>query len=1358
MRIRKGAKELSGTKWSWSEWRGPRLRIIVAALSAGLALAVLLTIFVVNAGATASGDTYTWTGADASVKPYWSDPLNWTCSGPNCGSNGSTPVSDPHSDVVLGSGGDYSSNIDQSVDVNSLSILDPSYQIVGSGSLIVDTTATLAGSIGISGSQTYNGAVTISTAATIRDPSSVLFDSTVDSESGQTAQLLLFAPTTLSGAVGATYPLLTFSNQQATTIGGGTIDATQTVQLEGAVALTSDTSINAGTGYVNFTSTIDGAHSLGITAGTLVFDGDVGATTPLTSLTVSGTSATLDAGSVATSGMQAYSNGLEAESAATFTGAGVTFGGALTTSSGQAVTIDGPAMFAGGASGLGNLAVNGNLTISAGTFTAPGSGSTLSIGGNPGGNLDVTGGSFGNNNGTVTFDGSGSTQQLQGTVPQFAGLSVASGSQLDTNGNSVNAESITGSGEITDGGAPATLVVSPTSGDTFPGAIAGSLSLVSNDTGGELALTGPVSYSGSTTIGSGGLVFTGPFSLFGDIVNDGSLTFQLPTTTAYPGSISGSGSLTQAGPGTLALAGAVSYTGTTTAFANAPLVFAGSLSLTGNIIDGGSIAFQLPSATTYAGIISGSGLVQQTGSTALTFDGANTYTGGTQVVGGKLDLGPGGSLVSSGAVSVAQNTTFDISQAGNQTIGDLSGNGAVNLGANMLTLGTGNSMTYGGTFAGSGGVTKQGTGVLTLTGNSQTAPGYTGTTTIAQGTVDFDNTDNFGTGEILLNGGTLQWAQNNTADPSSALSLGPSGGTLDTNGNDVTLSSSVSGPGGLTKVGAGVLTMAAPSTYTGGTQVQDGTLQLGSAGALAPTGAVSLARGTTFDISQTTAPDQTIGDLSGSGFVNLGSNTLTLGTSNSTTFSGIVAGQGGLTKIGSGTFELTGPNSYGGATQVQGGTLQLAPGGSLPSATALSLTSGTTFDMSPAGNQTIGDLSGSGGTVNLGYHDLQLGTLGSTTFSGQVVGTGELTKVGTGTLTLDGQSTYTGGTFVQDGTLQLGRGGSLATNGSVSVGGPGTNASFDISQAGDQTIGGLSSNGDQVTVNLGSNTLTLAGGTQDSTYSGTFVGSGGIIKQGGGTLTLTADSSSTFSGSTLVTGGLIDFNSGQQLRVARSDHPERRRPAMGHQPQQHDLAGSPASGSQRRHAGHQRQHSLPDRPAHRQRSADQVWYRHAHSLRRQHLLRGDGRHGWNARGPRRIHRDRLAQRRERRQRDDRGHARGVEHGQRRVAQLPQGRHHRRRAGVQSRRHPHRRARRSCADLSRRGRHHRRNGQVHPGCAQLQPGQLHGHGGPGRPACEQHVKPRHRRRADRAQHLHVHGHGHKPDRQQYLCCLRPVRSG
>ena len=170
----------------------------------------------------------------------------------------------------------------------------------------------------------------------------------------------------------------------------------------------------------------------------------------------------------------------------------------------------------------------------------------------------------------------------------------------------------------------------------------------------------------------------------------------------------------------------------------------------------------------------------------------------------------------------------------------------------------------------------------------------------------------------VFTGGTLLIT---SAGVTSALpiSLQSQGGIVDTNGNNATLSGAISGPGGLSKIGAGTLTLSGQSTYTGATAVNVGTLQAGAINAFSPSSAFSIASGAVLNLA---GFNQTIGSLSGAGAVTLGAATLTTGNDNTnTTYSGVMSGTGGLTKIGNGTLTLTGANAFTGATIVNAGGL-----------------------------------------------------------------------------------------------------------------------------------------------------------------------------------------------------------------------------------------------------------------------------------------------------------------------------------------------------------------------------------------------------------------------------------------------------
>ena len=91
------------------------------------------------------------------------------------------------------------------------------------------------------------------------------------------------------------------------------------------------------------------------------------------------------------------------------------------------------------------------------------------------------------------------------------------------------------------------------------------------------------------------------------------------------------------------------------------------------------------------------------------------------------------------------------------------------------------------------------------------------------------------------------------------------------------------------------------------------------------TAGITLNGNAKLDITAHNPPGVTIGSLDGAGSVLLGGNTLTIGSNNqSTTFSGVIQGTGGVSKTGTGTLTLSGANSYSGGTTVSAGVLNVS--------------------------------------------------------------------------------------------------------------------------------------------------------------------------------------------------------------------------------------------------------------------------------------------------------------------------------------------------------------------------------------------------------------------------------------------------
>jgi autotransporter-associated beta strand protein len=220
----------------------------------------------------------------------------------------------------------------------------------------------------------------------------------------------------------------------------------------------------------------------------------------------------------------------------------------------------------------------------------------------------------------------------------------------------------------------------------------------------------------------------------------------------------------------------------------------------------------------------------------------------------------------------------------------------------------------------------------------------------------------------------------------------------------------------------GSLVLAADNTYTGGTTVFGGTLQVGSAANL---GGVSARL--TLDGGTLQATD--LLDLAAPIVLNSGG-----GTMNSDGFivhlTGAISGSGGLTVIdrGCGRLIVGGSNSYSGGTDIEGGTVQLDSGNALGDAAGSLIVNGT---LNLNGNSaSVGALSGNGAitddatgsglvsvfTVGVGGSQSEYDGAIPDGANGQCVA---LTKAGLGGITLAGANGYSGGTTVAADTLDL---------------------------------------------------------------------------------------------------------------------------------------------------------------------------------------------------------------------------------------------------------------------------------------------------------------------------------------------------
>ncbi|MDY0167389.1 MAG: autotransporter-associated beta strand repeat-containing protein [Thermoguttaceae bacterium] len=524
---------------------------------------------------------------------------------------------------------------------------------------------------------------------------------------------------------------------------------------------------------------------------------------------------------------------------------------------------------------------------------------------------------------------------------------------------------------------------------------------------------------------------------------------------------------------------------------------------------------------------------------------------------------------------------------------------------------------------GGGGLTKQGSGVLTLSGENT----YTGVTTVSQGTLKLGNHSALGTTAgktVVESGATLDIAgfKAGTGTPGgewievSGVGVGGAGALINSGASQTQAFSNITllgdttfggtgrwdlrdgtfAAGGhkITKVGTGLVSIVrAAVTDPGDIDVNGGTFRIeGSTNWNAATPAtIRVAGGARFDYWATTiAHNQNIEltggmisanstsspSLSGTLTLNAGNNTIGVGNewqSPTLTITGRITGDGGFALNGRNTqgdggtgiliFTNTG-NDYVGDTAVNTGTLRLGAAGVIPNGSGkgnLVLNAGSaaagTFDLNGF-NETVNGLQGTSGAVlgqvvNNAVGTASVLTVGggdaTSTFAGILrdnTGTGgtlALAKIGTGTLTLSGENTYTGDTNVDQGALRITNPNALGTGavavantarlelaGNITV----TGQSLTMVGRGGNNIGALQTQSGQntwagdVTIGAGEtrigasgagNTLTISGAIDDGGNNGTLA-----VRNNNGTTILAGEN--TYGGNTDVVIGLLKIDGG----------------------------------------------------------------------------------------------------------------------------------------------------------------------------------------------------------------------------------------
>ena len=492
-------------------------------------------------------------------------------------------------------------------------------------------------------------------------------------------------------------------------------------------------------------------------------------------------------------------------------------------------------------------------------------------------------------------------------------------------------------------------------------------------------------------------------------------------------------------------------------------------------------------------------LFQQLGSGTTILTGANSSANSTFISQGTLQIGDGGANGSIGSRAITNNSVLAINSSTNITFG--SGNGItgtgvlVQMGTGTTTLNGSNTTYSGGTLI-SGGTLRVGAGVsgsVFDTNGSLGTGNVTNNATLAfsrRGASDTVSNNISGTGALTMFGaiGSLTLAGSNsysgptTIDSSYTLQIGTgsTNGTLGTgsvsnagilsfNRSDLyTASNAISGAGALRQIGTGTTILLGSNSSSGTTTVTNGTLQIGNGGTSGSVGSGAIS-------------------LSGAGL-------LAFNRADSVTITNSIGGGGGaLLQMGGGTLILTGLGATYGQTVISDGTLQIGDGGANGSIGAGAITNNSVLAINSSTNVTFAN-------------------------SQAIRGTGVLIQMGTGTTTLvANNTTYSGGTLISSGTLQVGAGGSgslFDTNGSLGTGNVTNNATLAFSRraASDTASNNISGTG-ALTVSGVITALTLAG---SNSYSGlTTINSGNSLQIGTGSINGTLGTGSVSNAGTL---------------------------------------------------------------------------------------------------------------------------------------------------------------------------------------------------------------------------------------------------
>jgi autotransporter-associated beta strand protein len=411
-------------------------------------------------------------------------------------------------------------------------------------------------------------------------------------------------------------------------------------------------------------------------------------------------------------------------------------------------------------------------------------------------------------------------------------------------------------------GATSPVIGSATSGQQVNLALLGDQVWTQNSTDGTLSLKNQIAGSGALTLnGTGNIAFEGPVSGITNlsITGSGTVGFTSPVevlttlavtgsgNTSFAGALGGDMSLSKKGTGTLILSGANSFTGD-------KLIDRGIVNVDGNqSASGGSWLLRGFGDTGTTWNTTASTVEIATGATVVIPAGKAVQAGNSSPSGGFLaqTLNSAGTVTNDGTLTLGRAGTLNV------TGGTWTQNGLATVatqGGGIATL----RISSGGTFIHA----NAGAFLLnTSTSNNTVANLIVDNGTFATGTGIRNNNANLSPENsafatvTLNNGGVLKLTADiadlfTSAGANRRVVLGVGNGVIDTNGFTTDLNVPISGAGGLTKAGTGVLNTTDTNTYAGNTVVAGGTLSLATA-SLPDTASVTIATGAKLKLNFT---------------------------------------------------------------------------------------------------------------------------------------------------------------------------------------------------------------------------------------------------------------------------------------------------------------------------------------------------------------------------------------------------------------------------------------------------------------------------------------------------------------------------